>query len=367
MTSLTAQVLPGRGTVCRRGHIGLWLGADVPDALAIQILDAAGSTGDDGFVEAVGSLVSAEAPGTVGTLAAVTVGDSNVDAILHGPAVVQNGRGEAHSGAFTSQVLRFRLPMDGLVGIWGSAGRPDDDAAVPQDLRDGTVPGGGLVIRQHTDSDPPPEPAAADPEESVAPPPSGTEDTDESEIQLVDLVPPPPTRPPLPIADEQPGQAPLEEAPPGGPSVAGVMCVNGHFNHPDAFYCRVCGIAMIQLTKVLVDGPRPALGVIVVGDGSTFIMDDDYLIGREPDPDGSRAITLADERVSRRHARLSAAGWDVVVTDLGSSNGTYVKNPGWQDWMKVAPSHPTVVEPRGQIAIGSQVLVYESSVRPSKV
>jgi pSer/pThr/pTyr-binding forkhead associated (FHA) protein len=145
------------------------------------------------------------------------------------------------------------------------------------------------------------------------------------------------------------------------------MCVNGHFNHPDMFYCRLCGIAMIQLTKVLVGEPRPALGVIVVADGSTYTVDEEYIVGREPDPGERRAIVLHDERVSRQHALLSASGWDLVVTDLNSSNGTYVKNPGWHDWVKAVPGHPLVVDPRGQIGMGSQVLVYESSVRPSKV
>ena len=124
---------------------------------------------------------------------------------------------------------------------------------------------------------------------------------------------------------------------------------------------------MIQLTKVLVDGPRPALGVVVAANGATYTVDRDYTIGRQPDHGDGHVIVVNDERVSRRHAQLTRSGWDLVVTDLRSANGTYVKNVGWHDWMQVTPGHSVVVEPRGQIGLGSQIMVFESSVRPSKV
>jgi hypothetical protein len=44
------------------------------------------------------------------------------------------------------------------------------------------------------------------------------------------------------------------------------------------------------------------------------------LIGRQPDAD----LVIADELVSRRHARLAFEGDELVVEDLGSTNGTYL-------------------------------------------
>jgi hypothetical protein len=45
-------------------------------------------------------------------------------------------------------------------------------------------------------------------------------------------------------------------------------------------------------------------------------------LGRAPDVD----IQIADQRLSRHHCRVELVGDRLVVTDLGSSNGTYVKN-----------------------------------------
>ena len=44
------------------------------------------------------------------------------------------------------------------------------------------------------------------------------------------------------------------------------------------------------------------------------------VIGRQPDAD----LVLPDELVSRRHARLAFEGDELVVEDLGSTNGTYL-------------------------------------------
>jgi len=55
--------------------------------------------------------------------------------------------------------------------------------------------------------------------------------------------------------------------------------------------------------------------------GETFDLDDgEVTVGRAGDND----IVLPDERVSRRHCRMEAAGDSVLIEDLGSSNGTYV-------------------------------------------
>lgn len=50
------------------------------------------------------------------------------------------------------------------------------------------------------------------------------------------------------------------------------------------------------------------------------IADSEVMIGRDPKSD----ITLPDEGVSRRHARILQTDTDFVIEDLGSSNGTYV-------------------------------------------
>ncbi|MHB8506714.1 MAG: FHA domain-containing protein, partial [Acidimicrobiales bacterium] len=148
-----------------------------------------------------------------------------------------------------------------------------------------------------------------------------------------------------------------------GPTVSGAKCANSHFNHRDAEDCRLCGVGMAQAGKVTVMDERPPLGVLVMPDGTTFTLDGDYVIGRRPLGDGNRWIIVDDKRVSRRHAAILLRDWDVVIEDLGSSNGTQVKNPGADDWVRVAPGSPVVLENGGQLSVGSAVIVYDSTLR----
>ena len=68
------------------------------------------------------------------------------------------------------------------------------------------------------------------------------------------------------------------------------------------------------LTLEIVEGP---------GAGQTVTVADAVVIGRDPGVD----VTLHDERISRRHARLTPAGPDALtVQDLGSSNGTFINH-----------------------------------------
>src|SRR5262245_56314096 len=70
--------------------------------------------------------------------------------------------------------------------------------------------------------------------------------------------------------------------------------------------------------------PAARPGVIVVWSGNAPVLaafeiaGDGVVIGRE------LLETLGDERISRQHARVRAADGGLVVTDLGSRNGTYV-------------------------------------------
>jgi hypothetical protein len=80
----------------------------------------------------------------------------------------------------------------------------------------------------------------------------------------------------------------------------------GRFTVTTEFRAAADGVGVAEL--VLPDRSRVTVGT------------DPLVIGRLPDC----GVVLADPNVSRRHAEVHRAGDDVVVTDLGSTNGTLV-------------------------------------------
>lgn len=78
----------------------------------------------------------------------------------------------------------------------------------------------------------------------------------------------------------------------------------------------------------------------------------EFVIGRSADVE----LTLAEEMVSRRHARLVAAGGELMIADLGSTNGTFVNG----EKVAEAPLHEG-----DRILIGTTVLVLIARGEPS--
>jgi hypothetical protein len=172
------------------------------------------------------------------------------------------------------------------------------------------------------------------------------------------------TRPPLPV--EEP-EAPMP-AGPGQQVVKGVFCKRGHFNDPMVQFCTVCGINMVQQTPALVDGPRPPLGVLVFDDGSVYQLEQDYVLGRQPEsaPEvisgSARPLRLEDSggTVSRAHALIALEDWTVRLSDHNSANGTYIAMPNSSDWQPVPPNGRIVLTPGTTIKLGNRTLKYES-------
>jgi pSer/pThr/pTyr-binding forkhead associated (FHA) protein len=94
--------------------------------------------------------------------------------------------------------------------------------------------------------------------------------------------------------------------------------------------------------------------------GRQLPLDSVIDIGREP----NLPLHLdEDTQVSRRHARISAQGGQVVVEDLGSTNGTYVNDQ--------PISAPRTLNPGDKVRIGLTVLELRTrqqvAARPSAV
>lgn len=153
--------------------------------------------------------------------------------------------------------------------------------------------------------------------------------------------------------------------------VEGVLCANGHFNHPQAPYCAECGLSLAQQTNRTVWGPRPAIGVLVFDDGLTVNVDIDLVIGRQPDRDeavrAGRAKPIAVEdgesAVSRVHAVINLNGWDAVITDRGSANGTYIAPPDATVWTPLAPHQPAPLVAGTRVQVGKRTFVFNSHLQ----
>jgi hypothetical protein len=89
------------------------------------------------------------------------------------------------------------------------------------------------------------------------------------------------------------------------------------------------------------------LAELVLGDGRRIqIGAEPLVIGRLPEC----GVVLQDTNVSRRHAELRRAGDSVVLTDLGSTNGTRVNG---------APIRERVLVSGDEVSVGSTKLVFE--------
>jgi FHA domain len=229
---------------------------------------------------------------------------------------------------------------------------------------------------------PPPEPAAAatpsdqtaelSAEEIAAFQSADTElmtspfDEPESDAQPEMAVPPLPELPVAPkpapdaVAGPRSGPSPADSI--QDSAILAVLCRQGHANPPSSISCRVCGSPLTSQTPQFV--PGPVLAVLRASDGSTAELDRPVLIGRapsrdRPDSPAYRLMTVPSPNhdISRTHLEVAASDWQIVVTDLNSTNGTVLIRPGAVDRQQLAPGEPVTVQLGSVMELGDGVSV----------
>jgi hypothetical protein len=151
------------------------------------------------------------------------------------------------------------------------------------------------------------------------------------------------------------------------PEVQGHLCPRGHLNDPRSQFCNQCG-ARLDERGALVAGARPALGVLVFDDGASYTVDSEYLVGRMPESDqrvsaGELGAIVVEDRsgaVSRVHAEIRIDGWDVLLADTGSRNGTFVAGPTQQGWSPLQPGRSRRLVPGTRVRMGGRTFVFEA-------
>lgn len=122
------------------------------------------------------------------------------------------------------------------------------------------------------------------------------------------------TPPPAPFAPEPPQKIILDDAAP----IAPVGAVDPYAPAPVAAAAPLSG------------NPR-----LVGDDGRVFELEEGLLaVGRE---DGLPISLVGESTVSRQHAEITRSGGEVTVTDLGSTNGTYVNGQKVQGDVQLRP------------------------------
>lgn len=206
---------------------------------------------------------------------------------------------------------------------------------------------------------------------------------DDPDLATAAVMPAPPA--PEPPAPEPPAPGPFdsmengdtqlmmdpvlsEPAPPGLGStdpdamVMAVVCPYGHSSPENATVCRVCGQPIVSQAPRLVE--RPTLALLRASDGTTVQVDRAVLLGRAPSANLSttrtpRLMTVPSpgHDISRTHVEVAPEGWQIVVTDLRSTNGTIVVRPGSGERSHLPPGEPVAVPLQSLLELGDGVSV----------
>ena len=145
-------------------------------------------------------------------------------------------------------------------------------------------------------------------------------------------------------------------------AILAVLCQDGHANPPNSNVCRVCGSPVARKVPQFVAGP--VLAVLRASDGSTADVDRPVLIGRAPSGDRSSSrsprlmpVPSPNHDISRTHLEVAPDDWQIVVTDLNSTNGTVLVRPGAVDRQQLAPGEPVPVQVGSVMELGDGVSV----------
>ena len=144
------------------------------------------------------------------------------------------------------------------------------------------------------------------------------------------------------------------------PVVQAAFCLQGHPNPPHLGTCRLCGAGMSASPPVMV--PRPVFAQLRFSTGLVAPLDKPVLIGRSPKVEGNVGSEIPNlirleqcgQGLSRRHAAVHIEGWQVLLEDLNSANGTVVALPG-RPARRLHAGEPVMLEPGTVVDLGGEV------------
>jgi hypothetical protein len=382
------RVHPGAGVVDRRGDT-LLVVPTLPSSAAervrelLELCRRPDPTGQ-ARVSALRALLelgsAAELPG----FALLIRSGHALEVLVHGPVeVLVDGRPAGQPGTEGGRGLTEHVLAD---DAWDTVTVvADEDPALPDaadvlslDLESGSVPGAGVTLHRARAGREQPPPVAGAAAAGVGPgvTRSATMLRPAVQFRAVPLgecavrarggQPARARRPPLPIAGAPSGPGTGTRGP--EVLVEAVRCPRDHVTDPAQPTCLTCG-APLPPEGARVRLPRPPLGILVTDGGTIYTVTGDVVIGREPEqaPDvlagRARPLPLRDaaRSTSRVHARLVVRGWQVLLSDEGSANGTFVSRSGAAGpWLPAVPDIPVPLVHGDRVRLGQRQLLFDT-------
>jgi hypothetical protein len=191
-------------------------------------------------------------------------------------------------------------------------------------------------------------------------------DPDELEDSATELM-----APPRPMPPEQSASPVPDHDDSGAPLVQAAICLSGHPNPPYADRCPLCGAEVPPQTPQPV--PRPVLGILRSPDGTSAPIDRPILVGRAPvlrddlsEVPALMRVPSPGQDISRTHLLVTPDDWEILLTDLHSTNGTVIVRPApVPDRLRLQPGQPLGVTVGTVVELGDGVtLLVDGPPRP---
>ena len=330
MSSGSCEVLPGPGSVARRGSSVAWASEQTPDAVWETLRNCL-ALGErlPGAAMILRAVAAAVLPGlSPGASFALLLSDGVAGVVLrHGAAEVRVDGQPLQSGPVTAVTVAGKLVLLGAAEAIDAGAAHDPMSR--HDLTEGSVPGAAARWL-------PPARGYVGAATSAAVEPPGGEDGGGTGL--------------LPAGD-----APAESDDPDDPEQTQLHPPPDPGSDPDPAST----------------GPgsgSESVGVLVFEDGTSQTLDGDVVLGRRPErhelveSGDAKPVTIHDPEhvLSSAHAALRRQNGHVVVVDLDSLNGTHVAASDARDWTRLSAGEPYRIADGDRILLGWTVLTYRS-------
>jgi hypothetical protein len=332
-------------------------------AVLEQILDVVERCGDQGasgrvLCRKLAGLLASEDPVAVPTFAAFADAEEGLAVFVHGDmdvGVRRSGEDEIVSGRHVATWVDRVVdePIDSIAVAAEGRRIPDLDERL--DLRAGVVPASSLLLISRSRAPAEPKSVA----ESVGRR-SRAKTTLDGPVEDLEQL----------RAGVVPSDAPVAApAPQEEPSSFRTIALRG--------------VALDEPRAPLpIGGDPPAeqpsialpLGLLLFDDGTTFSLDGEVVVGREPDGDARVVsgeaqplmVTDTERSVSRLHLRIALHGDAVELVDLQSANGTAIRRPRDAAWHPLTPGIATTISSDTEVRLGNRTFLFTAQGQPER-